>query len=647
MLAETAQARAVRWRGLEQPGLPPEAPLAMPAQAFGRAPQRRRPAGPALIGLRRAVLVAATAGMTGIAAWQMYEVLGVAGLTVLEGLELGLFVLLFGWIAFSCVSALAGFVWVLATGGHRLGIDPTAPAPVPSSRTAILMPTYNEPPQRVLANLRAIDESLHAAGVGAWFDLFILSDTTDPAIAAEEEAAFRQLRRDTRSGRRLFYRRRPLNEGRKAGNVAEWVRRFGAAYPQMVVLDADSVMTGHALAHLVAAMERHPEAGLIQSLPMLTGGRTLLARLQQFAGRVHGPLLAYGLAWWHGSESNFWGHNAVIRTAAFAAAAGLPRLPGRKPFGGDIMSHDFVEAALLRRAGWAVHLVPALPGSYEEGPPTLIDLAIRDRRWCQGNLQHLAVLPARGLHWVSRLHMLSGVAAYVTAPLWLAMLVIGLLIALQARFISPAYFTDERSLFPQWPVQDPVLAAWVFIATVGVLLAPKLLGVALVLLSRAQRQRFGGGLRVIAGTVVEIALSALIAPVMMLSQSACVVSTLLGRDAGWKPQRRDDGGVGAGQVARMYLPHTLFGVVLALAAYLVSVPLFFWMTPVFAGLVLAIPVGIVTGQRRAGTLLRRLGLLLTPEELAPVAELARARELASAPPPSTDDNTFEPIRAAG
>ena len=630
MLADTAQSRANRWRGLEQPTLPSEALLAMPVQSFRHRPRSRRPVGPAWIGLRRAVLFTATFGLTALGAWQMYEALGVAGLTVLEGLELGLFVILFSWIALSFVSALAGFIWALTTGGHSLGIDPRAPTPMPASRTAILMPTYNESPERVLANLRAIDESLQRAGVGHMFDMFVLSDTTDLGIAAEEEAAVRRLRRTLRAERRLFYRRRPKNEGRKAGNVAEWVRRFGAAYPQMVVLDADSVMTGHALAHLVAAMERTPDAGLIQTLPALTGGRTPLARLQQFAGRVHGPLLAYGIAWWHGAESNFWGHNAVIRTAAFAAAAGLPKLPGRKPFGGDVMSHDFVEAALLRRAGWGVHMVPALEGSYEEGPPTLIDLTIRDRRWCQGNLQHLAVLPARGLHWVSRMHMLTGIAAYTTAPLWLGMLMIGLMIALQARFISPEYFGDERSLFPQWPVQDPVLAAWVFVATIGVLLAPKLLGVMLILVNAERRRNFGGAARLIVGTLFEILLSALIAPVMMLSQSACVVSTLIGQDAGWKPQRRDDGGIATRDVARMYLPHTVFGLALALAAYLVSTPLFFWMTPVFAGLVLAIPLALFTGRRRAGLWLRKLGLLLVPEELNPPLELARARELAEA-----------------
>ncbi|MEQ9638985.1 MAG: glucans biosynthesis glucosyltransferase MdoH [Alphaproteobacteria bacterium] len=622
MLAEDIRSRAARWRGLDQPTLPPDAPLAMPVQRLDLAPDTASHTTPGWMAARRGSLFLVVCAMTGLAAWQMYDVLSVAGLTVLEGMELGLFVLLFGWIALAGASAVFGFGQIVAGGGERLGIDTAAAIPALAGRTAILMPTYNEDPVRVMANLRAIDASLRRAGIADRFHLFILSDTTDATIAVQEEAVY-WAQRQIDGNERLFYRRRERNTGRKAGNVAAWVRRFGAAYPLMVVLDADSVMSAPTLAHLVAAMQRNPDIGLLQTVPALAGGRTLLARLQQFAGRLYGPVLAHGLAWWHGGEGNFWGHNAVIRTAAFAAQAGLPTLPGRKPFGGDILSHDFVEAALLRRAGWRVHLVPTLEGSYEQGPPTLVDLTIRDRRWCQGNLQHIAVLPARGLHWVSRTHLLTGIASYLSAPMWLAMLVIGLLIALQARFASPDYFGDERSLFPQWPMQDPVLAAWVFVATMGVLLAPKLLALALALGRRRRRASFGGARRLLCGALAEMVLSALIAPVTMLSQSACVVSTLIGWDSGWKPQRRDEGGLSAGSVVRFYLPHTLVGLVLALAAYLVSLPLFFWMSPVVAGLVLAIPLALVTGQRQVGAAFARAGLLLTPEELNPPAELKR------------------------
>jgi len=436
------------------PALPDEAPLAMPTQSLRRRPARTaRPASsPHGMGWRRLLVIGGAIVLTGFGAREMYRVLAVNGPTPLAIVMLALFVALFAWIALSFTSALAGFVSVVAGGGQRLLV----PGARPVSRTALLMPTYNERPARVMAGLQAIDDSLQALGVGPLFDIFILSDTTDPEVWITEEKAFLDLRARTGEKRRIFYRHRPKNTARKAGNIAEWVGRFGAAYPQFLILDADSVMRGDTLVRLVAALEAHPDAGLIQTLPIITGGTTLFARMQQFAGRVYGPVIAHGIAWWHGAEGNYWGHNALIRTRAFAEQAGLPELRGRKPFGGHIMSHDFIEAALIRRGGWAVHMMPGLEGSYEESPPSLIDLAMRDRRWCQGNLQHIAVLPARGLRWVSRLHLLTGIGSYVTAPLWLLFLLSGILIALQARFVPPDYFPGGKTLFPQWPVIDPV-----------------------------------------------------------------------------------------------------------------------------------------------------------------------------------------------
>mgnify|MGYP000559488803 CR=1 FL=1 len=380
---------------------------------------------------------------------------------------------------------------MLSGSGSALGTD-AGPLPAPGIRTALLMPTYNEDPARVMAGLQATYESLVATGHAGAFDLFILSDTTDPDVWIAEEAAFLALR-DRTGATRLFYRRRAKNTERKAGNIADWVRRWGAAYPVMLVLDADSVMEGATLVRLASAMERNPGIGILQTLPVIVGATTLFARMQQFAGRVYGPLIAHGIAWWHGSEGNYWGHNAAIRTAAFAGAAGLPTLRGRTPFGGHILSHDFVEAALIRRAGWAVHMVPGLGGSYEEGPPSLTDVAVRDRRWCQGNLQHAGVLPAAGLHPVSRLHLLMGIGSYVTSPLWLLFLLSGVLISLQSRFVRPEYFGEGRALFPSWPQVDPVLAKWVFIGTMAVLLAPKLMAYAVLLRDRPLRRGCGGG----------------------------------------------------------------------------------------------------------------------------------------------------------
>jgi membrane glycosyltransferase len=374
-------------------------------------------------------------------------------------------------------------------------------------------------------------------------------------------------------------------------------------------------------------MERHPAVALIQTLPVVVNARTLFARLQQFAGRLYGPPIAAGIAWWHASEGNYWGHNAIIRVAAFARDAGLPELQGRKPFGGHILSHDFVEAALMRRGGWAIRMAPTLGGSFEECPPSLLDFAARDRRWCQGNLQHLAVLPARRLNWVSRLHLLTGIGAYLTAPLWLIFLVLGILISLQAQFVRPEYFPKGFSLFPTWPAQDPVLAAWVFLGTMGLLLLPKLLAYVLLLTQAESRKRFGGGFRALIGILVETLLSGLIAPVMMIFQSIAVAEILIGRDAGWQVQRRDDGEVPRREIIARYALPTFIGVVMALSAYAVSLPLLLWMIPVVAGLVLAIPVAMLSSAAAADP--QRSRLFNTPEQTAPPKVLLRANELSN------------------
>jgi membrane glycosyltransferase len=608
--------------------LPQETPLAMPTQSLRIVPAASaRPASsPRGIGLRRLLVIGGATALSVAGTYEMYLVLGANGLIPLTVFMLLLFLALFAWIALSFTSALAGFVSLILGGGRRLIERDLA---LPTTRTALLMPTYNESPSRVTAGLQAIDEALCGLGAADAFDIFILSDTVEPEVWLDEEAAFLALRQRTGGHDRIFYRRRAQNTARKSGNIADWMQRFGGAYPQFLILDADSVMTGEILVRLVAAMERHPDVGLIQTLPVITGGTTLFARLQQFAGRVYGPLIAHGIAWWHGAESNYWGHNALIRTRAFAEQAGLPELRGRKPFGGHILSHDFVEAGLIRRGGWAVHMVPGLAGSYEESPPSLLDLAVRDRRWCQGNLQHVAVLPARGLAWISRLHLLTGIGSYLTAPLWLLFLLTGILIALRARFVPPNYFPGVgKSLFPQWPVIDPVRAMWMFVGTMALLLAPKLLGAIAVLLHRRERRGCGGGVRLLVSVLIETIISGLIAPMVMLTQSVDVCQILLGRDSGWSTQRRDDGSVSLREVVRRYRRHTVLGLLLGAIAWAVSPYLALWMLPVVLGLALAMPLAALTGKRRAGLALRRLGLLRIPEEVEPPPVLVRAADLA-------------------
>jgi membrane glycosyltransferase len=475
-----------------------------------------------------------------------------------------------------------------------------------------------------MARLRAMCEAVEQSGYGTSFDWFVLSDTTNPSVWIEEEKCFLRLREDLGTGN-VYYRHRPENTGRKSGNIEDWIKRFGAAYDHMIVLDADSLMTEDAIVRLVSAMERHPGVALIQTLPVVINAKTLFARLQQFSGRLYGPLIAAGIAWWHGTEGNYWGHNAIIRLRAFAEDAGLPVLKGRKPFGGHILSHDFVEAALMRRGGWAIRMAPALGGSFEECPPSLLDFAARDRRWCQGNLQHLAVLPARGLHWVSRLHLLTGIGSYLTAPLWLLFLVFGVLISLQAQFVRPEYFPKGFSLFPKWPAQDPILAAWVFVGTMGLLIVPKILAFILLGAQTRNRRLFGGSLLVFAGVIIETLLSGLIAPVMMVFQSVAVGEILLGRDAGWQVQRRDDGELPRGELIRKYALPSFFGLAMAASAYAVSLPLLLWMAPVIIGLLLCVPIAVLLS--RASN--QNAKLFCTPEQIAPPRVLIRANELAT------------------
>jgi len=607
--------------------LPAEARMAMPVQNLAQAPASRREPVRDVTGifLRIAVL----GGAAGLAAWFTYEmhaVLTVGGLTPLKIAMLACFVLSITWISLAFVSAVAGFV-ALRIGRGFLDL-PAPGGALPRSRTAILLPTYNEDPAMIFGTAAATAESLAAIGAGELFDVFVLSDSNEADFWVEEEACYCAAIARTAPAARIFYRHRRHNTDRKAGNIAEWVTRFGRAYPHFVVFDADSTMEPQTLVAMAIAMEQNSRIGLLQTVPLLVGGKTLFARLQQYAGRIYGPTIAAGLAVWARSAGNYWGHNAILRTAAFAQSAGLPHLKGRAPFGGHILSHDFVEAALMRRAGWDVMIAPTLGGSFEESPPGLIDLAQRDRRWCQGNLQHAKVIGAKGFDFVSRMHFGMGIMSYLASPIWLIFLCVGLLLALQAHFIRPEYFTQEWQLFPTWPVIDYQRATQLFIATMAMLFAPKFLGLIHTLCDRRLRRGSGGALRASASLVFESILSAVLAPIMMVIQSAAVQNILIGRDSGWGTQRRADGSIPLAEIVRRHRLHMLFGVSLGLSAYLVSPMLLAWMSPAVIGLVLAIPLSAATSSRVLGGVSRKLGLLLIPEEHDEPAILRAARQAA-------------------
>jgi membrane glycosyltransferase len=567
---------------------------------------------------RRALVFGGALGITVYLVRELYLVLSVGSMAGLELALLALFTINIFWLALSFMTALAGFA-VIAFGMKSSLVrakDYDARAPL-SGKTAIIICTYNEAPARIFALAVATMQSIARLGQQRNFDIFILSDTTNPDIWVHEEAAFQAVRDREELGSHIFYRRRSSNTGKKAGNVADWCRRWGASYDHMLVLDADSLVTGECLVKLAAIIEANPDFGLVQTVPISIGRNTLFARLQQFAGRLYGPMLATGLAFWHRGVSNFWGHNAIIRTRAFIESAGLPVLPGKPPFGGQILSHDFVEAALLNRAGWRVCMVPDMTGSYEEIPPSLIDFAIRDRRWAQGNLQHSRVLFASGLHWVSRVHMAMGIMAYVSALFWLMFLISALALTLQSIYSVPQYFSDNFPLFPIWPVQDPERSLKLLLLTLGVLLLPKIFAYLLAIMDTKQRRGFGGPFVLFAGVLIETVLSSLFAHIMMLLQSGAVADVFKGRDSGWNPQRRGDGSMPTSDIMRFHMKHIIIGVCLTALTLHSSFILFLWMLPASLGLVFSGPLSAWSAQRSAGEAFRRLGLLQIEEEKAP------------------------------
>jgi membrane glycosyltransferase len=581
--------------------------MAMPRQDLGRAPPMIARLAEGQRG-RRAFVLAGALAFGALVGGLLFSALGGQGVTALEAATVTFSVMLSVWVGFGFSSALAGFGAAWGARGSKAAV-----AMVAHGRTAILLPAYNEDPGLIFSAVQAMWEDLVRAGASDAYDIFVLSDTREPSIARAEAVAFLRLRMRLNGGRQIHYRRRADNVDRKAGNIGEWVERFGGAYDFMLVLDADSLMTAEAILALTAEIASDPATGLVQSVPTIVNAHTPFARLQQFASRLYGPIFAAGQQWWSGREGNYWGHNAIMRVAAFAQSAGLPHLKGPRPWGGHIMSHDFIEAALLRRRGWTVRTLAGLGGSYEESPPTLLDTAVRDRRWCQGNLQHARLLRTAGLHWVSRLHLLLGIFAYLASPLWLALLVCGSLVWSQERFARGSAAAVE--------------VAWAFGLTMMLLAIPKILALILVLSSPERRQGFGGAARLVAGVAIETLASVLLTPVTMVMQAVSVFDVLVGRDSGWKPQRREGVELSSREAWRAHRGHVILGLAGAIGAWLMDRYLLVWAGPVFLSLALSAALSFHTSRQRAASRPAGPGLLGIPEDAAPPRVLTRAHEL--------------------
>ncbi|ATQ42355.1 glucans biosynthesis glucosyltransferase MdoH [Caulobacter mirabilis] len=616
----------------EREHLPAPAPLAMPKQSLGpdgKMSERTPEASPADIARRRLILFTATFALAALASWVPFRLYADDGFLPLEIVGLALFEVLI--LAISCwfCSAVAGLTVLIRRGGKD-ELNFAATPPRPTVRTALLMPLYNEDAQASFGRLAQIEASLSRLGVTQHFDLFVLSDTTDERVATAEWNAFQAFR--PQSNCRVYYRRRRENTERKVGNLSEWIRRFGAAYSHMIVLDADSTMSGETILHMVDAMERHPTIGLIQTTPTIVKAQTLFGRASQFGVRLYGRVASAGLAWWSGSEGSYWGHNAIVRVRAFADSCGLPSLPGRKPFGGHIMSHDVVEAGLLRRAGWGVHVTPTLGGSHEETPPSILEFMKRERRWCQGNLQHIALIGAPGLHWMSRFQMAVGLMAYLASPLWLASLVVGLMIQVGNK---PDWGTWWYFLVPEY---NPLM--WATVLTVGMLLGPKLMGFGLAFFRPEERRAFGGGKAMLKSMATEMALSALTAPIYMIGNTRAVFQILLGKDAGWAAQNRDADGLSR-EDAKTNFRNEFFAGLFFTVALLPRPDLLLWVWPIVVPLLFAPQIAAWTSQREAGLKARAAGLLATPEELAEQPEAPVGGEVVALPSRAARQALFE------
>jgi membrane glycosyltransferase len=596
---------------------------------------------------RRFLFFSAIFVLTSFATWFMADLLWVRGMTALEWTLLALFAILFAHVATGFCSALVGF-YVINRGGDSCRLTTTlAPGETPPlASTAVIMPIFNEDVSRVFEGVRVIFRSMQATGKLEHFDFFILSDSNQPNQWIQEEVAWAELCKQVEGFGKIFYRKRRQPINKKAGNVADFLRRWGRNYRYMVVLDADSIMTGGALVQLVGLMEKNPQVGITQTAPRLVLGETLYARLQSFANRLYSPLFLAGINYWQQHEGNYWGHNAIIRVQPFMEHCALPALPGSEPFGGRILSHDFVEAALMRKAGWAVWLAHDVEGSYEESPPTLIDSAKRDRRWCQGNLQHTWLLTARGFRPANRFHLFMGVMAYVSSPLWLLFLILGMAEAYdEAAYDRSGGLrpVDTTSLFG-YRLEIPE-AITLFLFTMLLLFLPKVVSVAVALGRPGTAEKFGGRGRLVLSAVLETVSSALLAPVNMMFNAKFVLFTMLGQGVSWAAQQRraEEDGTDWREAILTHGMQTLVGFIWGVTSFILLPAYFWWLSPVLAGLVLSVPVSIFFSKASMGRQARELGIFLTPEEMDPPLELRQLQkhldECYHHLPP------FEPLRA--
>lgn len=554
--------------------------------------------------MRRATFFSLVGLGTTVGAWLSYIFLSENGMRIAELGLLLVFIPLYYQLNVGFWTAFIG-VWLM----NRPNPDPLDlwltlnnddfEQPI-TAGTAIIMPVFNEDVTRVYEGLRAIYLSLEATGQSKNFDFYILSDSDKTSQWIEEETAWLELCRQLKAFGRIFYRKRRKPINRKSGNVSDFCRRWGRRYRYMVVLDADSLMSGALLTSMVRIMEKNPGIGIVQTFPKQIAADTLLGRVMQFAQALYGPPFMAGLDYWQCGEANFWGHNAILRLAPFIEHCALPPLPKNAPFGGHILSHDFVEAALMRKAGYAVRLLPTTRGSYEEGPPTLVDMLKRDRRWCQGNIQHLWLLFAKGWHPMSRINFLHGILSYVSSLLWFMFLALATFLA-----ATPTAHVEPQALLAE-QILLGVTAMLIFLPKTVILLDEVITG----RMFKPLRLR----LLTFISSVLDTVVFTLMAPVLMVFHARFVIYTVIGKSVSWVTQRRKIEGLNWSEIIWTFASVTVLGIAWAVLGWFVSIAFLKWISPILFSLIVSILVAALVSGSRSG---RRLNLFLTPEEYDP------------------------------
>lgn len=538
------------------------------------------------------------------------RVLGHGGWSLVDFVMFVCFAVGTPWAVLGFWNALIG-LWLLHFHKHPMaevapfaaaGDEPTAI----KTKTAIFMTVRNEDPTRAIQRLKTVKESVEATGQGDAFAYFILSDTNDEAVAAVEQKAFNDWKASDGTPDKLTYRRRTDNKGYKAGNVRDFCERWGRDYELMLPLDADSVMSGEAIVKLVRMMQAHPKIGILQSLVVGMPSQSAFARIFQFGMRHGMRSYTMGQSWWVGDCGPFWGHNAVVRIKPFYEQCDLPILKGGPPLGGHVLSHDQVEATFMRRAGYEVRVLPVENGSWEENPPTMLDFAKRDVRWCQGNMQYVKLLDTPGLYAMSRFQLVWAILMFLGIPAWTLMIALLPLAAYQAQGVAN---------YPKG------LAIFLYVMFFVMYLMPKIAGLIDAVMTKGGMARYGGPVRFFASAALELVFSFLQGAVSTIRTTIFMIGLAFGKSVTWGGQSRDAYGISFLTAAQNLWPQTLFGVIVCGLLLMINPAVFWWSLPLTAGYILAIPFAVVTASPALGRLFVKLGLSGIPEDFDPPKEV--------------------------